>query len=177
MTEQEYGKEREIFSAPELLTIRETFERELATHLDDGERITCHGVLLDERVVLRLELADQRRTRVLKLEAATELETERPEELLEARADAVEFMYQMLEEYLASGTLEAPNPDWHEYRYAERAFVFRGLRRNEELEEMTQQWLREHADELEPELLVDEDVERLKGEAERRAESPSTKLH
>lgn len=147
--------QRVIFSAPELLVIRQTMQELVAQRESADEEVWFDGGLVDDHIQVQLRLSNITRTRVLTMEAAVSVDIKNAKEIVELRARVVEFIGAMFEEWLEEEGLRSPSLDWKEHEYAGKLFVFRGSLSNEDAEQQADAFLRQHG--LDPEHLWDDD--------------------
>lgn len=145
------ASQRVIFSAPELLAVRQALQENLQNYKSEGEEVWFDGGLVEDRVLVELRLSNVDRTRLLVMEAATKVDVNNAKDLLEARAGIVEFIGAMFEEWLEEEGLRSPNLDWKEFDYAGRDYVFRGALSNDKLQSAADDFLRAHG--LDPDSL------------------------
>lgn len=146
---------RVIFSAPELLAIRQALQESASAQSDSGAQVWFDGGLVDDHVQVELRFADLERTRVLTMVAASAVDLKDAKDLVAVRAGIVEFIGAMFEEWIQEEGLRSPSLDWKEHTYAERAYLFRGELVNEKSEAEADAFLRQHG--LDPEHLWDDD--------------------
>lgn len=149
--------QRVIFSAPELLVIRQSLQELVPQRESADAEVWFDGGLVDDRIQAQLRLSNMARTRVLTMEAAVPVDIKNAEEIVEMRAGVVEFIGAMFEEWLEEEGLRSPSLDWKEHEYAGKIYVFRGSLLNEDAENQADAFLREHG--LDPEHLWDDEDE------------------
>ena len=130
-----------VFSAPEQTKILQTFHEHFQLHLKSSENFSLRSVIDEEKVVIRLELADVKRDEVLTMECATDVESKNLTKLLLIRTQLVEFLYVMLDEYFRGDRWPRPNLDWKEYEHEDKIILFRGSVVAERLEQMADAFL------------------------------------
>lgn len=150
---------RVVFSAPELLAIRQAMQASVTHHLADDEQVWFDGSLIDEHIHAELRLANMARTRVLTMEAAIHVDVKDAKDMVEARVDVVEFLAAMFETWLDESGIYSPNLDWKEFTYQARTVLFRGKLVNDHAESEADRFLREHG--LDPDHLYDDDEDAL----------------
>lgn len=147
-------KSRVIFSAPELLAVRQALQQTVHSQSQDGAEVWFNATLVDEHIEAELRFADLERTRVLTMHAVTPMNSADAKELLETRVSVVEFIGGMFEEWLQQSDHRSPEPDWAEYEHDDRKFMFRGTLVNEKIESDADAFLREHG--VDPDQLYDQ---------------------
>src|SRR5690554_4260480 len=91
--------ERVIFSAPELLAIRNALQELVSSSQDEGAQVWFQGGLVDGHVQAELRYSNMTRSRVLTMEAACAVNLKDAKDLVEVRAGIVEFIGAMFEEW------------------------------------------------------------------------------
>lgn len=154
LTEKTDPKSRVIFSAPELLAVRQAFQQTVRGQSDDGAEVWFNATLVDDHIEAELRYADLQRTRVLTMYAVTRMNSADAKELLETRVCVVEFIGGMFEDWLEQSEHRSPEPDWAEYEHDNRKIMFRGMLINEKIESDADAFLREHG--VDPEQLYEQ---------------------
>lgn len=154
LAENNESKARVIFSAPELLAVRQAFQQTVRAQSDDGAEVWFNATLIDGHIEAELRYADLQRTRVLTMYAVTPMDSADAKELLETRVCVVEFIGGMFEDWLEQSEHRSPEPDWAEYEHDNRKIMFRGTLINEKIESDADAFLREHG--VEPDQLYEQ---------------------
>lgn len=142
---------RVIFSAPELLVVRQTLQHIARAHREDSAEVWFDATLIDEHIEAELRYASLDRTRVLTMQAVTHVDVKDAQALMETRAAVVEFLGVMFEEWIQDRDHRSPDLDWKEYEYEQKTLKFRGALTNEKVEHDADAFLREHG--IDPESL------------------------
>lgn len=142
---------RVIFSAPELLIVRQTLQQLARAQREDSAEVWFDATLIDRHIQAELRYASLDRTCVLTMVAVTDVDIKDAKALLETRATVVEFIGSMFEEWLQEHEHRSPELDWKEYEYAQKVFKFRGTLLNEKADLEADAFLREHG--IDPETL------------------------
>lgn len=140
--------QRIVFSNPELTEIRDALGNAFGATIDQDESFEVAAALTGEHIEMVIVLGNYDRTKVCRLQAATEVDEDDAEEFLNARADVVEFLSAMLEEYLESSRLSALHVGWKEYEYSGRKMFFRSSLEDEKAREMADKWLNQNDPDL-----------------------------
>lgn len=148
MMSDEATDQRIVFSNPELKEIREALTNAFGATIEQDESFEVAAALSGDHIEMVIVLGNYDRTKVCRLQAATEVDDSDPEDFLNARADVVEFLSAMLEEYLESSRLNALHVDWKEYEYAGRVVFFRSSLEDEKARELADEWLNRHDPDL-----------------------------
>lgn len=135
---------RVIFSAPELLAVRQTLQQIARAHREDAAEVWFDATLIDAHIEAELRYASLDRTRVLTMYAVTSVDVKDAKALMETRAATVEFIGSMFEEWIQEHAHHSPEIDWRNYEYGPRSFKFRGTLVNEKVEADADAFLREH---------------------------------
>ncbi|MCB9506115.1 MAG: hypothetical protein H6697_00430 [Myxococcales bacterium] len=126
----------DIFAPEELRAIEKTFRGGFGAAFAANESLAVSGTLSDERIEVRVELADATRDEVAFFVAGMELAPEARVSVIEARALTVEFLFTIVSEYLTEGRWPPPHLDWREYTFEGKPVFLRGRAYNERLEKM-----------------------------------------
>lgn len=135
---------RVIFSAPELLAVRQALQQIARAHRDDAAEVWFNANLIDEHLEAEVRYASLDRTRVLTMQAVTSVDVKDAKALMETRATLVEFIGSMFEEWIQEQEHRSPELDWKNYEYAAKSFKFRGTLVNEKVEADADAFLRSH---------------------------------
>lgn len=135
---------RLIFSAPELLDIRQALEQTVYVVTGRAQSIWFDGYWMDKHIEMELRFHDDEQDKTLTLNAAMEASEKDPEAFLEERALLMEFIGSMFERWLNDTRYRSPDLDWQEYEYSGRKVLFRGTLLNEDLEAQADAFLKQH---------------------------------
>lgn len=147
---------RVIFSATELVTIREEIRSVFALSLERSDlSVWFDGSLVEDRVHQEIRLSTPDQHLNLRMEAATEVNPKDAEDLINARVHVLELLVAMLEEWVEDGGFRSPNIDWESFTYENRKILYRGELMNSKLSSMADDFLRSHG--LDPDKLYEDD--------------------
>lgn len=130
-----------IFTDEETSAIEQTLHEHFERYLKAGETFSVSGEFDPEGLEVRVRLADAERRAVLDFHAGAEVDPAGRRTLIEARAQAIEFLHSMFLEYFRGGRWPNPHLEWKEYKWEAHAVFFRGELRDEYLESLADQLL------------------------------------
>jgi|GEM_PF-6141729 len=142
---------RVIFSAPELLAVRQTLQQVARAHREDSAEVWFDATLIDAHIEAELRYASLDRTRVLTMHAVTSVDVKDAKALMDTRAAIVEFIGSMFEEWIQENEHRSPDLDWKEYEYEQKTMRFRGALINEKVQDDADAFLRQHG--IDPDTL------------------------